>query len=115
MDRISTGNPIVEISDLYYFYVVLGMEDPSVIEKFMGFSYQTAIEFFDSFLKYYMNTEDKQKLEEAKEKASLLCYSRMIRKLRKSGTPSEKDKALIKTFTEKLKVLAAKLSTLELI
>ena len=115
MDRISTGNPIVEISDLYYFYVVLGMEDPSVIEKFMGFSYQTAIEFFDSFLKYYMNTEDKQKLEEAKEKASLLCYSRMIRKLRKSGTPSEKDKALIKTYTEKLKVLAAKLSTLELI
>ena len=46
MDRVSIGHPIVEISDLYYFYIILGEDDPSVVEKFMGFSYDTAKQFF---------------------------------------------------------------------
>ena len=27
MDRLATGHPIIEISDLYYFYVILGEDD----------------------------------------------------------------------------------------
>ncbi|MBP5361502.1 MAG: phosphotransferase [Ruminococcus sp.] len=42
MDRISRGDPIIEISDLYYFYVMLGENDASVVEKFMGFPYEDA-------------------------------------------------------------------------
>lgn len=113
MDRISTGHPIVEISDLYYFYVILGEEDPEVIEKFMGFPYQTAKKFFEYFLKFYLNTEDEEKLNEVKEKASIICYTRMIRKLKKDGTPSGKDAKLIKKYIAKLEAVLDKVNSLE--
>ncbi|MBR4599620.1 MAG: hypothetical protein IKO39_06185, partial [Treponema sp.] len=112
-DRISTGHPIVELSDLYYFYVILGEEDPEVIENFMGFSYQTAKKFFDYFLRFYLNTEDENKLNEIKEKASVLCYTRMIRKLKKDGTPSEKDAKLIKKYVAKLEEVLDKVNSLD--
>jgi aminoglycoside phosphotransferase (APT) family kinase protein len=85
MDRVSRGHPIIEISDLYYFYVVLGEDDPSVIENFMGFSYETSKKFFDFFLRDYLGTDDENRLNEVIEKATLLCCTRLIRKLRRSG------------------------------
>ena len=102
MDRISTGHPIAEISDLYYFYVVLGEEDPGVVEKFMGFSYQTALQFFDCFLRKYLETDDEDRLREVKEKASLLCYIRMINKIHKKKELSANDRNMIKNYMERI-------------
>ena len=112
MDRISRGDPITEISDLYYFYVMLGEDDPAVVEKFMGFSYETALQFFDIFLRTYLQTDDEARLQEVTEKASLLCYVRMIRKLRKKGTPSPADRQRIDHCLERIRTLTAKLDTL---
>ncbi len=114
MDRVSVGDPIIELSDLYYFYVILGEEDPSVVESFMGFSYQTAQQFFDCFLKEYLQTEDVARLEEVKEKASLIGYARLIRKLRKKGKPSEKDGQVIASCLSKISELTEKLDSLAL-
>ena len=102
MDRVSIGHPIVEISDLCYFYVVLGEDDPGVVERFMGFSYQTAIKFFDRFLRQYLKTEDEDRLREVKEKASLLCYIRMINKIHKKKELSESDREVIKKYMERV-------------
>ena len=112
MDRMSVGHPIAEISDLYYFYVVLGEDDPSVVEKFMGFSYETAGQFFRFFLRHYLETEEEDKLREVTEKASLLCYTRMIRKIRKNRTPSEKDRETIGRYLGKIAALVERLDTL---
>ena len=112
MDRISIGHPIAELSDLYYFYVILGEEDPSVVENFMGFSYQTALRFFDSFLKNYLGTDDEHRLHEVKEKASLLCYVRMVRKLRTKESVSVKNREKIEQYISKAAELADKLETL---
>ena len=112
LDRLSTGHPMVEISDLYYFYVVLGEEDPSVIENFMGFSYDTARAFFDGFLKYYFETEDENKLRDVREKASLLCYARMVHKFHKKQNPSAKDKETIKRYLAKTAEVAKRLDSL---
>ena len=95
MDRVSRGYPIIEISDLYYFHVVLGEDDPAVVEKFMGFSYETAKQFFRAFLVRYLETKDENRLREVTEKASVIAYSRLIRKLRKHGTVSEADRKII--------------------
>ncbi len=108
MDRLSTGRPIVEISDLYYFYVVLGENDPSVVEDFMGFSYQTAKAFFDYFLKYYMGTDDEKILQSVEEKASFLCYIRMVNKIHKKGKLSEKDHELAEHYVEKIRKMRTK-------
>ena len=103
MDSMSTGHPIVEISDLYYFYVVLGENDPTVVEDFMGFSYETAKRFFDLFLKYYLETDDENILRDTKEKAGFLCNIRMINKLHKSDNTNEKNRELIEAYMGKLR------------
>ena len=112
MDRLSTGHPIVEISDLYYFYVVLGEDDPSVVEKFMGFSYPTAQKFYDAFLKRYLETEDEDALREVTEKASLIAYSRLIRNRRKKGELSDRDREQIRRCVERIAALAERLDSL---
>ena len=112
MDRIAVGHPMAEISDLYYFYVVLGEEDPSVVENFMGFSAETAGEFFRLFTEYYFGTKDPAKTREITEKASVLCRIRMIHKIRKKKTLSEKDRILIDRNVENLRILVQKLDTL---
>ena len=112
MDRVATGHPIAEISDLYYFYVVLGEENPSVVEDFMGFSYQTAQQFFSSFLKYYLGTEDENKISEVTEKAALLCYIRKIRKLHKKSSLTEDERLLLNDTIQKIADLTSKFDTL---
>ena len=112
MDRLSTGHPIVEISDLCYFYVILGEDDPSVVENFMGYSYETAGKFFRFFLKYYLDTEDENRLREVTEKASILCYIRAIHRIRKKAALSEKDREEIARYTGKLTELLERIDTL---
>lgn len=109
MDRLSKGDPVVEISDLYYFYVVLGEDDPSVVEDFMGFSYQTAKSFFEHFLHYYLKTEDEDIITDVTEKAALISYIRLINKLWKSGAPSEEDRRIISRCLENVRSLLNRL------
>ena len=112
MDRLSTGHPMAEISTLYYFYVVLGENDPAVISDFMGFSCETARAFYDCFLRYYLDTEDESRLREVSEKASLLAYTRMIHRIRKRGTLSEQEKESIREYAARIAELTEKLDTL---
>ena len=112
MDRVARAHPIAELSDLYYFYVVLGENDPSGVEKFMGFSCDTCRRFFHSFLRHYLETDNENRITEVSEKASLISYSRMIRKLHKYGTPSEENRVLIDRYVKKIAALTEKLDTL---
>ncbi len=113
MDRLSTGHPVIELSDLYYFYEILGEDDPAVVEEFMGFSYETAQEFFVSFLKEYLGTEDEKRLKEVTDKVSVIGYSRYIRKIKKQKTISEEEKMRIRRCTEKIAKLTEKVDSLE--
>lgn len=112
MDRLAVGHPIIELSDLYYFYVILGEDDPSVVERFMGFSYDTARRFMRLFLKYYLGTEDEERLNEVEKKASIIGCSRLIRKIRKQRKPSEADHVLVRRCVERIAELAEKLDSL---
>ena len=114
MDRVSRGDPIIEISDLYYFYVVLGEDDPSVVEDFMGFSYATAKQFFSAFLRYYLETDDEDRIAEAEEKAALISCVRMINKIHKKGALSAEDRIRSDRYLERLSGLAEKTAALSL-
>ena len=113
MDRISKGHPILEISDLYYSYVVRGEDDPTVVEKFMGFSYETAKKFFEAFLAAYLGTADAEKIREVTDKAGILSYSRKIRMIRRKESVSEEDENRIRRCLEKLEELTGRLDTLD--
>lgn len=112
MDRLSVGHPLVELSNLCYYYSVLGEDNPAVVEDFMGFSYQTARQFFHFFLTHYLQTEDENRLREVAEKASLLCYVRMIHRLRKKELLSEEDRKAVDRCLEKVAALTESLDTL---
>ncbi len=113
MDRLAMGHPMAEISAQYYFYVALGEDDPSVIEDFMGFSYQTSLRYFDCFMRYYLNTEDENRLREVKEKAAVLAYMRMVHRIRKKRTLSAEDRETINRYMEKTNELSARLDSLD--
>ncbi len=112
MDRISRGHPIIELSDLYYFYIVLGEDDHSLVEDFMGFSYDTAGTFFDCFMRNYLETEDEDRIREVTEKASLIAYSRNIRRLLKKDDPEGKNRTAIDRCVQRIAELTEKLDTL---
>ena len=113
MDRVSRGHAIVELSDLYYFYVILGEDEPSIVEKFMGYSYETSQRFFEYFMKCYLQTEDEDRIREVTEKAALVGYSRLIRKIRKSGAPTEEGKAIIERCLSRITNLTKRYDSLE--
>ena len=112
MDRVSMGHPLADIAGLYYSYVARGEEEPSIVENYMGFSYQTAQRFYELFLRAYLETEDAGRLRDVTEKAALLCYLRMLRKIRKKGTLSQKDRDRIARCRNRIAELAEKLDTL---
>ena len=78
----------------------------------MGFSYQTARQFFNFFLKHYFETEDESRLRDVTEKASLLCYARMVHKLRKKEKLSKKERITVDRCLERVAVLAESLDSL---
>lgn len=113
MDRIAKGHPIMEIGDLYYFYVVLGEDDPKVVEDFMGYSYQTAKAFFRSFMVKYLGTEDTDRIREVVQKASILSYSRKARKLRDKSPQTRQDREKIRQCLVRIKELTDQVDSLE--
>lgn len=112
MDRVSTGHPIAEISDFYYFYIILGEDNPAVVEKFMGFSYNLSKTFFNAFLKYYLDTEDEEELKGVSEKAAVLGYSRLIRKMHKKGEVAPEDKKKVTKCIEKISEIVENIDAL---
>ena len=112
MDRLAVGHPIIELSDLYYFYVILGEESPAVVEKFMGFSYDTARRFMRLFLEHYLETEDEERLSEVEKKASVIGYSRLIRKIRKKRKTVESDHLLIRQCVDMIAELTDRIDSL---
>lgn len=112
MDRLAVGHPIIELSDLYYFYVILGEESPAVVEKFMGFSYETARRFMRLFLKNYLGTDDEERLSEVEGKASVIGCSRLIRKIRKKRKTVESDHLLIRQCVERIAELTDRIDSL---
>ncbi len=113
MDRVAKGHPIMEIGDLYYFYVVLGEDDPKVVEDFMGYSYQTAKAFFRSFMVQYLETEDTDRIREVVQKASILSYSRKICKRRDKSPQTRQDREKIRQCLDRIKELTDQVDSLE--
>ena len=113
MDRVAKGHPIMEIGDLYYFYVVLGEDDPKVVEDFMGYSYQTAKAFFRSFMVQYLETEDTDRIREVVQKASILSYSRKICKLCDKSPQTRQDREKIRQCLDRIKELTDQVDSLE--
>ena len=95
VDRMAVGDPIVDLSSMYLFYVGYAELDPKIIEDFMGISVKTAAAFYHSFIRQYLKTDDETELEKTVRSASLWAFVRLIGQIKKKPL-SEKDKRQIR-------------------
>lgn len=114
MDRLAVGPPIIDISGLYMFYVGFGEKDPTVVENYMGFSYDTAQKFFRYFLEYYLDTKDEDRIQEVTDKAALLCYARLVRRIMKKPRLSEEEDAEAERLVRKTAEYLKRVDNLEI-
>lgn len=115
MDRLSTCHPIVELSGIYMFYIGLGEIDKSVIENFMGFSYDTSKKFYQYFMETYLNTKDETVIAKLTDKAALLAYARMVRKCyKKAGDMTAENRKACDYYMSKINELITRVESLNI-
>ncbi len=97
------------------FYVGFGELNREVIESFMGFSYETAKEFFSQFIRAYLKTDDETRIQEITDKAALLTYARLVRRVYKKGNDlSQEDAAARDYYMDKIYMLADRVRDLNI-
>lgn len=114
MDTLARSHPIAELAGVYMFYRAFGDMDPSFIENFMGFTYETSKEYYDEFMKQYLGTEDEARIKEVTDKAALLCYTRLMRRVYKQGLELSEENAKARDhYLSRIRELIKTVDTLE--
>jgi len=89
MDRLSTGDPVFELADMYIYYASNRNVDEEDTDPYLGISFGLCRKFYNLFLKAYLETEDEEILKEALDKAALLGNLRLISRKVKAGVLKE--------------------------
>lgn len=90
MDTLSLGHPVFELSQMYLAYLGFSETDPDDVKRFLGIERDTAINFWNSSLKYYFDGKDKDFIDDAVIKARIIGYTRLLRRTIKR-VPDKKD------------------------
>ena len=113
MDTLCHGHPIFELASMYNAYCGYCAVDHSIIEKFMGISFETARSFWRKSLSLYLDTEDEERIQNVENKAKIIGYTRIMRRtIRRNGLNTEDGRALIEYCRTVLAELLPKVDTL---
>ena len=113
MDTLAVGHPIFELGSIYNSFVGFGEYDKSLIISFQGFDHVTGETFWNKTLAAYLETDNKDRIEEVANKARIIGYTRLIRRsIRRKGLESEKGRAEIELWKSELIELLGKYDTL---
>ena len=90
MDTLCMGHPVFEFASIFLAYQGFGELDHTVVEKFMGVSYDMATAIWNKTLRLYFGTEDQARLDEIADKAKVIGYTRLLRRtIRRQGGTAE--------------------------
>jgi uncharacterized protein (TIGR02172 family) len=96
MDTLSMGHPIFEFAAIFAAYVGFGCIDMSKSYGFLNITEEQCRDFWKYTLKYYFEGKDDDYLDDITRKASIICYTRLVRRtLKRFGTEDEYNKALV--------------------
>lgn len=113
MDTLAVGHPIFELASMYNAFVGYSELAHENMLSFQGFSYETAGIFWKKVLAEYLGTSCERKIKEVEDKASIIGYTRMIRRsIRRNGLNTEQGRKEISYWTEKLLKLIDSVDTL---
>lgn len=114
MDTLCQGHPIFELASIYNAYIGFTENSPETARSFLGIDYETSKKLWKTTLSLYFGTEDSARLGELEEKAALVGYTRLMRRLiRRHGFDTEEGRALIEFYKGRITELLETVDTLE--
>lgn len=96
MDRLSVCHPIIELAGVYMAYKGFEEFENGEIEKFFGFPLDVSHQYLDAFMAAYFENDSKDDLQRETNRAALLCYVRLLRRLYKSGEKLSPEKEAVR-------------------
>lgn len=109
MDTLAYGHPVFEFASTFLAFVGFGELDPEVTSKFMQLDYETTKYIWSKCFEYYFDSTDEAYLSSLKDKASLIGYTRLLRRTLRREADTEHGKAQIayckKRISELLKTI----------
>ena len=109
MDTLAVGDPVFEFAAMYLGYAGFSELDHTVVERFMGISWEQAQYIWQNTLRLYLGTDDERVITAASDKARLCCYIRLTRRTMEKDPGNQ---ALIDHCVERLKEFSNKVSSL---
>ena len=113
MDTLCQGHPVFELASVFNAYVGFSEVDHSVVENFLGLPRETTLRIWDKTLSRYLGTDDKEKIAAVADKAMLIGYTRLMRRLiRRGGLETTQGKKEIETYKTHILELLDRVDTL---
>ncbi len=113
MDTLAQGDPVFEFASIYNAYVGFYDFDHDATLGFQGLSYEVTTSIWKKMLPLYFNTTDPDKLKAVEDKAAILGYARLMRRLiRRNGFDSEEGKKLIAHYKNQIETRLDSVDTL---
>ena len=111
MDTLCMGHPVFELGSMFNAFVGYSELDHQNMMDFFGYSFETAVKFWNMALKMYLGTDDEEVCQSVAQKAMVVGYTRMLR--RAIRRPNEADSPVkIARCKEMLAVLLEKTDSL---
>ena len=85
MDTLSAGHPIYELACIYNAYEGFGICDPNVFKNFLSVDESVVKPLLHRILELYLDTDDENRINEVKEKASVIGLLRVLRRVIRIG------------------------------
>ncbi len=113
MDTLGVGHPIFELAGMYNAFIGFSELDHTVVKSFQGFDFEISSAFWHKALEAYLGTRCPAKLREVENKTRILSYTRLIsHTIRHGEQDTDKGRASIAYWTERLRELTAETDTL---
>lgn len=91
MDTLSAGHPIYELACIYNAYEGFGICDPNVFKNFLSVDESLVKPLLQRILELYLETDDADRINEVKEKASVIGLLRVLRRIIRIGEQDTPD------------------------
>ena len=103
MDTLSSGHPIYELACIYNAYEGFGICDPNVFMNFLSVDESVVKPLLHRILELYLDTDDEDRINEVKEKASVIGLLRVLRRILRLGEQDTPDgKRLIEECRDRI-------------
>ena len=115
MDTLAQGDPVFEFASIFNAYVGFYDFDHDSSMDFQGLPYETTVSIWKKMLPLYFGTTDEANLKAVEDKAAVLGYTRLMRRLiRRNGFDTEEGRKTIAHYKNQIETRLDFIDTLQL-